>query len=146
MLTKEEIKEIYWLNPESERKRKRDEYYKMKNDSKGYQEYKRKKREYLKKSYATIGYLRPKRYNLKKRLELIKKFGGRCKKCGIDDIRVLQVDHINGNGEIERKKFNSKTRYKMIMADDGSKYQLLCANCNIIKAWENNEFSGKNNK
>ena len=58
---------------------------------------------------------------------------GRCR-----DLRCLQIDHVNGSGSKERKRFNghgpSFYKYVIKQIKAGSKkYQLLCANCNWIK-------------
>ena len=76
--------------------------------------------------------------------------GGKCLKCGFSDYRALQIDHINGGGYYERKKALSKNfnRRAIRSVEAGEKkFQLLCANCNWIKRWKNNETRlGKNNK
>ena len=64
---------------------------------------------------------------------------------GMTDWRALQIDHVNGGGNEERKHFqNSCTNYYNYVLEQikaGSKdYQLLCANCNWIKRHKNNEF------
>jgi len=66
-------------------------------------------------------------------------FGNKCKMCGNKNPIVLQIDHINGGGTKERKKTNSLRRYKLVL-EDPSKYQLLCANCNVIKKYMNKEI------
>jgi hypothetical protein len=84
------------------------------------------------------GYYR--KQNLKVKLELFEKLGGVCQKCGFEDHRALQIDHVNNDGYIDRvytNKLNAITRYRYIMADTSGKYQLLCANCNFIKKYEN---------
>jgi len=53
----------------------------------------------------------------------------------------LQFDHINGGGNKEQKKKNTMARYLEIVKDSSRKYQLLCANCNWIKAYENKELN-----
>ncbi len=71
--------------------------------------------------------------------------GSKCSWCGITDLRVIQIDHVNGGGTAERKKPGQKSRwnyYRGIFGEisAGSKnYQLLCANCNWIKRWEKRE-------
>jgi len=69
--------------------------------------------------------------------EAVLKLGGRCVRCGLEDVSVLQIDHINGGG---RKEFNStspKAYYRRIIeTPDKNKYQVLCANCNSIKKHE----------
>jgi hypothetical protein len=73
----------------------------------------------------------------------IDKLGGKCKRCGIDDWRVLQIDHVNGGGKKEiqsyHKNYDWRTYYRNVIADNSGKYQVLCANCNWIKRWENKE-------
>lgn len=64
---------------------------------------------------------------------------------GCMDKRCLQIDHIKGGGRQDRLK---NTGYKisklkeiidLIKSNKNNQYQLLCANCNWIKMWENNE-------
>jgi hypothetical protein len=60
-----------------------------------------------------------------------------------NDYRCLQIDHINGGGVKERKKYSVNKLYLHILAEIkvGSKdYQLLCANCQWIKVHENKEW------
>lgn len=75
-----------------------------------------------------------------KRQKVIAHLGGRCCRCGFDDWRALQVDHINGGGVAERKLARSSDAlWRLVLADKNGKYQLLCANCNWIKRYENGE-------
>ena len=84
----------------------------------------------------------------KARADLLAVFGGKCKKCGFSDVRALQIDHINGGGTKERKAGgrNGMNLYSKLVREFASntgetegKYQILCANCNIIKNVENKE-------
>lgn len=81
-------------------------------------------------------------YRRKKRLEAIAVLGGICTSCGFSDPRALQIDHINGGGTKEIKKivgaYYSIKVIKSVLNKE-RKYQLLCANCNWIKADENSE-------
>ncbi|KKM14602.1 hypothetical protein LCGC14_1704440, partial [marine sediment metagenome] len=62
----------------------------------------------------------------KLRGEIIDRLGGGCCKCGVTDFRVLQIDHINGNGNIHRRKFNSSEKYyQSIINNDCLGFQLL---------------------
>jgi hypothetical protein len=65
--------------------------------------------------------------------------GDQCARCGIADYRVLQIDHINGGGSIERRKIGSRGIYIKILEDGGAGYQILCANCNTLKRAINKE-------
>lgn len=71
----------------------------------------------------------------------------RCVKCGFDDFRALQIDHINGGGIREREGISEKAYYRYIFSlptnEAKKKYQILCANCNWIKRHENRESHGR---
>ena len=77
------------------------------------------------------------------RNEVINLLGNVCVKCGFPDKRALQIDHINGNGRLERRGISNRTVFYKIVCrsvkNKENKYQLLCANCNWIKKVENNE-------
>lgn len=79
------------------------------------------------------------------RLKVIQHLGGCCKRCGFADYRALQVDHVNGGGLKElRTEGGGGTRYlKKVIADTDGNYQLLCANCNWIKRYEQGEHVGR---
>lgn len=73
--------------------------------------------------------------------------GRKCVRCGFDDIRALQVDHVNGDGCAERKKGGSHDQYLRVLKsirNKENKYQILCANCNWIKRHENKEWDADN--
>lgn len=75
------------------------------------------------------------------RNKILEKFGNKCTRCGFDDKRALQIDHINGGGQKEIKKINNSRKYYLyVLQDTTNKYQILCANCNWIKRRENKEF------
>jgi hypothetical protein len=79
------------------------------------------------------------------RNEIFRLLGGKCVRCGFLDIRALQIDHIYGGGNRERRNFKNTAydaylRFVLSKIRSGSKdYQLLCANCNWIKRRENKE-------
>jgi len=81
----------------------------------------------------------------KLRGEVLLLLGNKCSKCGIEDVRVLQIDHINGRGCQERKQYGGRggnvtgRYYHHILEVDGQGYQILCANCNWIKRYEQKE-------
>jgi hypothetical protein len=81
------------------------------------------------------------------RIEILTHYGNgiaKCAMCGIEDMRVLTIDHINGGGKKHRESINKKAGhdfYKWLKDNaypDG--YQVLCANCQWIKRIENNEY------
>lgn len=83
-------------------------------------------------------------YRRKLRQHLLVALGGKCVRCGETDWRCLQVDHIHGHGRQHiRTAATSTVMYQnRILREikNGSKeYQLLCANCNWRKMYEQNE-------
>lgn len=67
-----------------------------------------------------------------------------CNKCGYtQDIRALQIDHILGDGYLDNKQSRNASYYQRILNNSEAKmrYQILCANCNQIKKFENNEHN-----
>lgn len=85
-----------------------------------------------------------KKYKLNQKQKIFELLGGengvRCFRCGFEDIRALQIDHKFGGGLVEWKQVrqNRIALYKLIRANPIA-YQLLCANCNWIKRFENGE-------
>lgn len=102
-----------------------------------------KQKEYYLKNKPKINkYYRD--WRLKQRKELLALLGDKCVRCGFDDWRALQVDHINGGGNKENDGSNPIKYYRSVVLEiksGSTKYQLLCANCNWIKKYENNENS-----
>jgi len=138
--------EYYKKNRDSILKYHRDWYNKKKKDSRWLVERRRKMRKYARNR------------RVKLRMKVIELLGGKCIKCGNKDIRVLQIDHIHCGGSNRKRKKernNHGTRkvngpiggyetyllkiLKEIKVDGSKYYQLLCANCNWIKRWENEE-------
>jgi hypothetical protein len=82
-----------------------------------------------------------KRYHHRIRMSVIGILGGKCSRCGFEDWRALQIDHINGGGS--KEKIACTVHYQSMVIKSAmngeNKYQLLCANCNWIKGYENNE-------
>lgn len=69
----------------------------------------------------------------RRRLQAIDILGGKCSDCSFNDIRALQIDHVQGNGAMERQTLNRDSLISKILRYDIEEYQLLCANCNWIK-------------
>lgn len=89
------------------------------------------------------------KYNLMVRKVLFQLLGDRCsnKSClvsnGCTDIRCLQIDHINGGGGKEIKKYGTIGMYRYYIKhpeEAKQKLQILCANCNWIKRYESVEL------
>lgn len=111
------------------------------------QEWRDNHREQLRKSLRLNSSLRRK----KRRNEIIQLLGSKCSNPYnlnhgdfLIDKRCLQIDHVNGGGQ-KQLKINQQGEmyYRRLLKEikAGSKdYQLLCANCNWIKRYENKEF------
>ena len=81
--------------------------------------------------------------NKKRRMEILSMIGTKCVKCGFDDYRALHIDHVNGGGNKERKTHSHSWSYKFwknALVERKEDYQVLCANCNWIKRYENKEL------
>lgn len=84
------------------------------------------------------------------RKEILSFFGGVCR-CGFGDWRALQIDHINGGGLHDPLiKGHQIWRFRKYLKENPEearrKYQLLCANCNWIKRYEENENSNNSKR
>lgn len=78
-------------------------------------------------------------------------FGGKCARCGFNDPRALQIDHIHGGGskELRGKGGGGTTYLKRVLGSlerHEKKYQILCSNCNWIKRSENGEHNQRRDK
>ena len=138
-------KEYYGENSEAIKARTRQWYEAHKDDP----EFKKMVNErsakyYLKNRETKL--LRSKNRWLEARLLLLNYLGGECVRCGFSDYRALQVDHVDGGGVIELNQLKSgkfPLKYLEIIKKNRSGYQLLCANCNWIKKYENEENAQK---
>lgn len=81
------------------------------------------------------------------RLRVVEKLKPKCARCGYDaDVRALVIDHINNDGNIHRKVHRpGQVAYmrdieKSIDARE-NRFQILCANCNTIKAQEERDLA-----
>lgn len=82
------------------------------------------------------------KYHERLRVKTLMLHGGQCERCGINDVRVLQLDHINGGGHRERVR-NGNNSHTALYAGlrRPHEFQILCANCNWIKRYENDEVA-----
>jgi len=66
-----------------------------------------------------------------------------CEVCGIDDLRILTIDHKNNDGYRERKTKTNYQIYKSIIKlpfEEARKgYQVLCHNCNWIRRYNSED-------
>ena len=93
-----------------------------------------------------------KRYQTRKagyaarRLAIVQALGGKCLRCGINDHRVLDIDHIERKKKLKPKHRSYPTpvrlalwEQEMQIFEDGShNLQVLCANCHRLKTWSEN--------
>jgi len=85
---------------------------------------------------------RARRYHRWK-IAALKMYGGenpKCKWCGMDKYECLQIDHIKDDGFIDRKIAKKEIgggenfyRWLLSKPYQPDRYQVLCANCNVIK-------------
>ncbi len=80
--------------------------------------------------------IRYKKYLQGLRRKVVDYLGGKCARCGIDDARVLQIDHIKGNGRKDRLKYKGNATHMLRVLKSKEGFQLLCANCNFLKRLE----------
>ena len=98
----------------------------------------KKSEEYFEKNKSII-FERNTKYRLKTRLSLLKILGNKCVNCGDTKISHLQIDHINNDGNKERKESNQSGFTQKILMDylhnkrNIKRLQVLCANCNYEK-------------
>ena len=128
---KEHAKRYYQENKERLNRYLRDWYKEHKEELNR----KRKSPEYI----AHKNELRRK-WRFRMKTKLFNAYGGaKCKNCGITDMRVLDLDHLDNNGCQERKKLGGteKLFFYLIKNNFPPGYQILCRNCNWIKRLEN---------
>ncbi len=77
---------------------------------------------------------------------VLRHYGGnklRCIGCGCKDMRVLSIDHIDGNGAEHKRTLGIQggtNLYRWLISNSyPSGYQTLCMNCQWIKRYENSE-------
>lgn len=71
----------------------------------------------------------------RKRLRVLTMYGGKCACCSIDQKEFLAIDHTNGGGSADRKKYGGNgsgtNRYYMWLLEQKREgYRVLCHNCN----------------
>jgi len=91
------------------------------------------------------------KYKRRVRIELMELLGGtKCVRCGFDDYRALQLDHLNGGGNDDRRKLggNDVEAAFYLKNPELAKrtLQILCANCNWIKKHEKKEHPKEGSK
>lgn len=97
---------------------------------------------YLQKHRIQIGE-QHKLYHRRIQREILTHYGNgqcACVRCGLNDIRALSIDHINGNGRKHRQELNIAAGYKFYfwLRKQGypQEYQTLCMKCQFISRAE----------
>ena len=88
-----------------------------------------------------------KKYRKKMKTQIINHYSngtGKCVRCGVDDIDMLCLDHINGNGNGHRRSIGITSGYKfyrwLIANNFPLGFQTLCYNCNMKKRITEDEY------
>lgn len=103
--------------------------------------------ERIKKWQKENGYTYSVSYRLENKIKVLKAYSKDptrpgCVICGFDDFRALQIDHIDGGGSKHYKELGGKDLYVWLRQQEYPHgFQVLCANCNWIKRFTNNEMS-----
>lgn len=86
-------------------------------------------------------------YMAKKRRDAVERLGNKCCWCGESDYLVLTIDHINGDGHVERKSISNKKMLDIIIYSPleivKTRYQILCWNCQYRKKIKNKEIGSR---
>jgi RNase P subunit RPR2 len=78
------------------------------------------------------------KFYLKMKEAVYNLLGHSCTACGFSDWRALQVDHVLGNGAYMNLRLGTKKFFEYVKAH-ATEFQVLCANCNWIKRYEQSE-------
>lgn len=74
-------------------------------------------------------------YQLRRKRKVFLAYGGKCVCCGESEEKFLALDHKNNNGNAERRMIKGNIYVRAIRLGFPDKYQLLCHNCNMAKAF-----------
>ena len=67
--------------------------------------------------------------------------GCKCRMCGATDPRVLTLNHINGDGHVDKKAGIHRDKFlRQIIAGERDDLELLCWNCQFLYRFELGEF------
>lgn len=69
------------------------------------------------------------------RLKVLRRLGGKCKRCKETDWRLLQIDHKDANGDLEREVLCRTSIFQRILKDAeyAKMFQILCVTCHSLK-------------
>lgn len=73
------------------------------------------------------------------RIDILNRLGGKCECCSINNLDLLSIDHLHGNGHKESLKNRGRSYinklYLMPVEQLKSKYRALCFNCNYTRGF-----------
>ena len=73
-------------------------------------------------------------YRKKVRESIVANYGGKCTCCGEVEMKFLALDHINNDGNKQRKEIGTGIQMYIYMKKNMPKdIQVLCHNCNLAK-------------
>lgn len=85
-------------------------------------------------------------YRQAMRERLMDIYGRVCAICGYEDSRALTLDHIHGDGNLERKEFGETGVYRRAVKEfQPEKYRTLCMNCQFIEHKERSKRQSPGN-
>ena len=82
----------------------------------------------------------------KQRMRALRALGGLCVRCGFSDPRALEIDHVNGDGDVDGPCHGNGGRRTWLYCKiangmvDRSRFQVLCSNCHSIKTREERDW------
>ena len=90
-------------------------------------------------------HLRKKRKQWEEKIALVVELGGKCVCCGIADIRVLDINHLDrAKKTIPPHRFYTWQRRLKDWRENKGNLDLLCANCHRIHTWEQMGYGALN--
>jgi len=103
---------------------------------------------YYDKNHDTIlakARVRSRKHDIALKIEVLSHYGNgnpKCITCGESRLPCLSIDHIDGGGADERRKFNigAHTYWWLKSNEFPEGYQTLCMNCQWVKRAENKEY------
>ena len=75
------------------------------------------------------------------KIKLLKELGGKCIKCGINDIRVLDINHVDRGKKfkVKNRNYAFQTKLRDWKKNKGN-LKIMCSNCHRIHTWEQLDY------
>lgn len=130
-----------WRDSNRDKRRASKKRYYQKHKDKWREMNNRRTRERYAKKKAEGGIIKK---GIGIRNRLLNVLGADCARCGYNDFRALEIDHVNGNGRKEMTSFGKPDKMYLFYYRNPiiakQKLQVLCANCNMIKRYELKQY------